>query len=247
MSPWLSPWEWSSADWAGLQFAVLVIAAWVAYRQVREARRLREEQARPFVVIDLVVWETIAEFKITNIGPTIARNVRFKFKPPLQSSRDSKATTTALAETNLFKRGIPSLPPGKEIIALFDQLPTRIERGLPDDYEVTVSYRDGLGKKYSEAMSVGYGYLREVGRVNRYGLHEIHRELKGLAREVKRWTVLGQAIKVMTPDDVKKYHRELNDHYAKVEALVEAVGEGDQIEQLGADQQPPSPQHQSGR
>jgi hypothetical protein len=88
---WLSPWEWTASDWAGLQFVVLVVAALVAYRQVSEARRLREEQARPFVLIDVVVWNTIAEFTITNSGATIARNVRFEFNPPLKSSLQHKA------------------------------------------------------------------------------------------------------------------------------------------------------------
>jgi hypothetical protein len=49
----LSPWDWTSSDWAGLTFLVLVVAAFVAWRQVKEAQRLREEQARPFVVIDI--------------------------------------------------------------------------------------------------------------------------------------------------------------------------------------------------
>jgi hypothetical protein len=52
---------------------VLLIAAIVAWRQVREARHQREEQARPFVVMTLEIGNTVAEFRIENVGRTIAR------------------------------------------------------------------------------------------------------------------------------------------------------------------------------
>src|SRR5687767_13370 len=86
----LSPWEFTSSDWAGLTFLVLLAAALVAWRQVNEARRLREDQARPFVVIDFDAWGgTITELKIANLGTTLARNVRFEFTPPLSSTFDN--------------------------------------------------------------------------------------------------------------------------------------------------------------
>lgn len=52
MPVWLSPWDWTATDWAGVQCIVLIVAAFIAFRQVREARRLREAQAQPFVVVD---------------------------------------------------------------------------------------------------------------------------------------------------------------------------------------------------
>jgi hypothetical protein len=214
----LRPWTWTSSTWAGLQFLVLVIAALVAWRQVREARRLREDQARPFVVIDLVAWQTIAEFQIKNIGLTIARDVRFEFDPPLVSSRDSRVNRKPLAETNLFKQGIPTLPPGKTVNALFDTLPSRIKEGLPDDYSVRVSYKDALGKEHAETTTVGYGFLRDVGRITRRDMHDVHRRLEEIAREVKKWTVLGSALKVMTPADIERYNEELDAYYAEREA-----------------------------
>lgn len=70
-SVWLSPWAWTSSDWAGLTFVVLVVAAFVAWRQVKEAQRLREEQARPFVIIDFHPWSTIIELKIKNVGTSL--------------------------------------------------------------------------------------------------------------------------------------------------------------------------------
>jgi hypothetical protein len=54
---WLRFWDYTAADWADLQLLVLVVAAIVAWRQVKEARRLREAQAQPFVVVDFEVEE----------------------------------------------------------------------------------------------------------------------------------------------------------------------------------------------
>lgn len=72
------PWEWTSADWAGIQALILVVAGGIALWQVTEARKLRLERSRPFVVLDLEIHQTIAEFIIKNIGTTLARNVRFQ-------------------------------------------------------------------------------------------------------------------------------------------------------------------------
>jgi hypothetical protein len=226
---WLRFWDYTTADWAGLQFAVLVAAALVALRQVREARRLRVERSRPFVIIDLVAWQTIAEFEITNIGTTIARDVRFEFDPPLHSSRDNESSVP-LAKTNLFKHGIRSLAPGKEVVALFDQLPQRIEQGLPDDYEVTVSYADRFGAKHSETMTVGYSFLRDVGRVTRRGpAEDIHKEIREIARELRKWTYFGRGLRVMTNADVKEHRRELDEQY-ELQRQAEAEAEAAKVE-----------------
>ena len=130
LSVWLSPWEWSASDWAGLTFLAVSGVLLVAWRQVKEAQRLRKEQARPFVVIDFHPWSTIIELKITNIGSTLARNVQFEFEPPLATSHDDTAGRGSLMDLNLFKNGIPSLAPTKEIRLFFDQFPARLAGGL---------------------------------------------------------------------------------------------------------------------
>jgi hypothetical protein len=86
------PWHWSASAWSALTFLVLAAAAVFAWFQVREAQRLRKEQTRPFVLVDFDAWSTIVEIRITNIGKTIARDVRFDFDPPLVSTHDNTAT-----------------------------------------------------------------------------------------------------------------------------------------------------------
>jgi hypothetical protein len=186
----------------------------------------------------LDVATTIAQFKIENVGRTIARNVRFEFDPPIESSWDGEAGHVPIAQTNLLKDGIPTLPPGTPVEALFDQLPARLGRGLPDDYEVTVSYEGPLGKKYSEPMTVGYSHLREVGRIQRADIHDVHKEIKNIASELHRWTYQAKALRVMTGEEVKEDRRELEERFAQQEEKAKAEAEAaaanvDEVEQLG--------------
>jgi hypothetical protein len=97
---WASPWDWTTKDWAGLTFLVVAIGAFVAWRQVNEARKLREEQARPFVALDFEPSgaENIINLKIANLGKTIACNVKFQFDPPLATVKDEHAGLIPIAE-----------------------------------------------------------------------------------------------------------------------------------------------------
>jgi hypothetical protein len=68
-----------AAGGAAGTFVVAVLAARAAFRQVREARTLREEQARPFVVVDFTLNPTTNFFfdiVVKNIGATLASNVK---------------------------------------------------------------------------------------------------------------------------------------------------------------------------
>jgi hypothetical protein len=221
---WLAPWEWSSSDWAGLTFLVLVAAGYVAWRQAVEARRLREEQARPFVLIDFEAWQTIIELKITNTGRTLARNVRFEFDPPLASTHDESGGRGPLMELNIFKNGIPSLAPGKDITIFFDRYPARAEKKLPMTYSVHVSYTDTAGKHYSEPFWLDLTMYLGTGGVTRHGLHDIHKQLKVIADTLKKWTDYS-GLKVMTRADIKERNAEWEAEYRERQAAADAEEE----------------------
>jgi hypothetical protein len=97
------------------QLIVLVVAAIFAKRQVEEARRLREAQARPFVTIDFHVERTLVFLTIANLGQSLARDVRFLFDPPLRSSSDdAQPNLPPLTSTKIFAEGIPTAGTGQE-------------------------------------------------------------------------------------------------------------------------------------
>ena len=77
---WAAVTAW--AAWATVAvYVVLGIFAWI---QVLQARRLREEQARPFVIVDFEPG-FLVYLTVENIGRTMARDVSIRFSPPSQA------------------------------------------------------------------------------------------------------------------------------------------------------------------
>jgi hypothetical protein len=197
-----------------LTFLVLVSAAFFAWRQVKEAQRLREEQARPFVVIDFEPWNPFVDLTITNSGKTLAQDVQFDFKPKLTSVKDKQHAFVPVADLNLFRNGIPSFPPGKRIVLFFDRYPDRIEERLPERYDVVVSYSDESGKRYSEKTVLDLSMYRDIGEITRYGIHDVHSRLKEIEKTLKAWTH-PDGLKVLTPEDRRRYAEKLRERSAE--------------------------------
>ena len=111
--------------------AVAALAAWAtvliyiviglfAWRQVREARKLREEQARPFVIVDFEPG-FLVYLTVENLGRTLARDVTIRFNKPLDSTLPEPHD---FDESPIFRgEPIPVLPPGKQVRVLFDLEP----------------------------------------------------------------------------------------------------------------------------
>lgn len=121
-----------------LQLVVLVAAAVVGWNQVREARRLREQQSRPFVVIDFDIERGVETYlEVANLGNSLARDVTFEITPPLKSSIDVQ-----VEKFKMLDEGIATLAPGKRYRTFFDTGFQRTGSDLPLTYKVIVRYRD---------------------------------------------------------------------------------------------------------
>jgi hypothetical protein len=191
----------------------------VAWRQANEARRLREEQARPFVIIDFHPWSTIIELKIKNVGTTLARNVKFEFNPAMSTTLDDTPGRGPIMDMNLFRNGIPSLAPGKEITILFDRFPTRVEQNLPLTYDVRVSYTDNSGTPWSEPTVLDLAMYLGTGGITRHDIHDVHKRLEEIVREIRKWTFSGGGVKVMDREDIKAHNEEMEAWYQERERL----------------------------
>jgi len=184
-------WVWTAETWAGLQFGVLFGAAVVALRQLGEAQKLREGTTRPFVVADFEIERNIEiHLAITNMGATLARDVRVTFDYPFETG----ALNTREGELRAIDRfvarlgeGIPILVPGKTIRTLLDLSNHRGEPGtLRDRYEATVTYEDGVtGKHYTDEYILDLSVYRGRIHVNRKDIHEVHGQLEKLVGEVQ--------------------------------------------------------------
>jgi hypothetical protein len=188
-----------------VEVVILGFAAGFAWRQVGEARRLREEQTRPFVVIDFEIERHLAFLQVSNIGPTLARNVRFEIEPPLRS-----ATISTVGELKMLREGISTLAPGKKIRTLFDDGPKRSARRdeFPDTYAVTARYSDETGRReFTETLDLDLGIFWNIIRSERREVHDVHERLKDMLAEMRKWTSgTGRGVLRLSPEEAQAEH-----------------------------------------
>lgn len=193
----------AAAAWA--TFAVLVITAVFAWRQVREAARLRCEQTRPFVIVQYEFRSVLIQIAIRNVGKTVARNVRIDFDQPLQSRQfgDRK-----FAEMVLFTEGIPNLAPGQAIRVHFDHFPNRADAGLPMRYTARVTYDDHDGRRLpTDEFTLDLAPYAQAAREPK-GVHDLVEAVEQLRREIGKWTDGSRGLLVKAVDRTRERTRD---------------------------------------
>lgn len=136
--------------------AVVVGLGYVA-SQLREARAVRAEQNRPYVVVSAdrlrgAMWT----LRLENVSRTPAWDVRVTFDPPLVGSFDDEMRDNVgygLGDMSIFVTGVRLLPPHYRLETILDHFGHREEKGLPFRYEVQVSYHDGRGRSFEDPPS----------------------------------------------------------------------------------------------
>jgi hypothetical protein len=195
--------DWPAiAAWgAWATVAIYIVIGLFAWRQVHEARKLREEQARPFVIVDFEPG-FLVYLTVENLGRTMARDVRIEFDQPLESTLRGPRE---IDESPLFREPIPTLPPGKKIRVLFDQFNERLDKGLPLTYRVKLRYRGPEGRKTWE-----HPYRLDLGMylgsdLPQKGIPELVTEVENIRKEIKKWTAGdGHGLLVHTLDERRK-------------------------------------------
>jgi hypothetical protein len=202
--------------WAtAIQAVVVVVAAVFAWRQLQHARHAREATERPFVVVDFehaTASRNLLNIVISNLGKSIARDVRFEFDPPLQSA--------AVKGENLaiFNRTIPTLVPGKRVSLFFDSMLERHRLGsaehLPDTFVVAVSYRGDLpgSKAYVDNLILDLSVLEGSTYIEERTIHDVAKELKEVRKEMRKWTDGIRGLYVRTDDDRRREQEEFEEH-----------------------------------
>jgi hypothetical protein len=124
---------------------VAVGAATVGLGQLREARRLRVEQAKPYVVCYAEEghesdWSLYVVIK--NFGNTLATDVSVQFDPELRRS-----PMTGGAYDVVHVPAIPALAPGQEWRTFWDTGVRRPQAKLPSRYTATVTFTHHVGRR----------------------------------------------------------------------------------------------------
>lgn len=171
-----------------LQLFVLIAAALFARRQVNEARELREQQNRPFVVID-TDFERASELflHVTNLGTSLARDVKIDIEPPLKSAVD-----IPVEKFKMLSDGISTLAPGKELRTFFDLGFRRHESDLPLVYAATITYSDETGRRrFEEKIDLDLEQYMHLHFASRDEIHDVHARLKEIRDIFRKWAWSG--------------------------------------------------------
>lgn len=146
-------WQWLGQNAPAIEalssaalLLVAVVAAVVAWAQVNEARRLRREQAQPYVVAGMrssAASPMIFEFFVRNYGATAAFDVRVSADPPLTSQWEPDRIQPLM----LFE-SLPTMVPGEEWATWWDSATSRWDSGQEMSSTVTVTFRDSFGARH---------------------------------------------------------------------------------------------------
>lgn len=194
-----------SESWSALgsvtTACVAVVGLLIAVWQVREARRLRIEQAEPYVAVFLEtiteVSEHFVDLVVKNFGDTAAFNVRLRVtSEELRRGVGEGGTETELVS---LPAKFSTLVPGQEWRTFFDSGLIRSKLDLPNLYEVEVTF-ESLGNpklfKQSERKTVQHTYsftldvaaLEPRQHIKRFGIHHAAKALREMKEQHEKWT-----------------------------------------------------------
>lgn len=223
-----NPITWTDVAHVGLvaaQLIVLIVAAIFAWRQVKEARELREEQNRPFVVVDFdVEGGYMVYLEVVNMGTSLARDVSIEISPPLKSAIDIE-----IGKLKMLNEGIATLAPGKKYRAFFDMSFRRNEDrpDLPMNHTARVRYWDEKRRRvFDETLDLDLDQYMHINTVTRHGLHDIYGQMEKIRKIFEKWTSsTGRGMLAMTPEDSRAESKRQLDAMEERERQRDAKGE----------------------
>ena len=166
-------------------FATLVVAAGILY-QGRQARRARDDQDRPQIIVDAdYTGRFTTNIVVRNIGHGVARNVTFAFSAPLESTSGYDIT-----ELPYFRNGINFMAPQTDLPAVWDSYQNVVEnlkaKGLTNGITITSYYEDRQGQRYETEWTINPLLLEGSGYSDYKGYEDEVQALQDQARALER-------------------------------------------------------------
>lgn len=182
----MSPGGWTAL--AGVCGVVLaLVAAAVAGWQVKEGRRLRLEQAQPYVAVyaePSAAASWVFDIVVKNFGRTPATDIRLTIDPEV--TRAGRAE--GVGEVIKLPEVIPTLVPGQEWRTLWDSQIDRRDSGLPSSHLAQVRFRDAIGKhEFSFKFGLDWDAVTFRDVVDVRGLHDAAKALQEINGTLKGW------------------------------------------------------------
>ena len=172
-------------------FATFVVAAGI-FLQGRQARKARDDQDRPQVIVDAdYTGRFTTNLVVRNIGHGTAKNITFEFSAPLESTGGWDIT-----ELPYFKHGINFMAPHTDIAAVWDSYQNVVQnlraKGLTEGITITAKYEDRQGESYETEWTInpllleGSGYSEYKGYEDQVkALEEQVRILERISEDIK--------------------------------------------------------------
>jgi hypothetical protein len=190
--------EWEAIGvWvtAGITLGLFVYA----YVQLRDARELRIEQARPYIIVDLSFRRFLIHVSIKNTGQTAAKNVRVTFDEPLVASEPDRVEWQ---HSKPFTDGIPFMAPGREMRYLLDTYPARAAQNLPMTISGSVTYSGADMLKHDPWT---HAFLMDMeiykhARLEERSMPDLVNEVAELRKELGKWTDGSRGLLVQATD-----------------------------------------------
>lgn len=183
---WPTAEEWQAF---GAIAAVIVAVSAVLYarRQVKEAQKLRREQAQPYVVATPVPELSTGRqacLLIRNYGPTAAHEVGVHFPDTRVVVPESKNSSTWTTTSDL-RLSVSTLAPGQEIYEWITIMAGADEDGVRSA-QVEVSFTNWLGERETLNYNISHGPLSIFGKPA--ALSDVVHELRHIGHTLKGWS-----------------------------------------------------------
>lgn len=172
-------WSWLGDNSAQLLTLLAGVAALAGGLQVRQIVRSRDEQSRPYVVIDMraVGSSGLVEIYVRNFGATLARDIRLSSDPPLVATSSDDPTDWKF---QMFET-LPMLVPGQEWSTIWEDVAAnRYASELPLRHTVTVTYRNAQGRSLAPTICV------LDWEAHRWRMFRVQRDVHDLVEEVTK-------------------------------------------------------------
>ncbi len=165
--------------------ATFVVAAGILY-QGREARRARDDQDRPQVIVDAdYTGRFTTNIVVRNIGHGIAKNITFEFSAPLESTSGYDIT-----ELPYFQHGINFMAPQTDLPAVWDSYQNVVQdlraKGLTKGITITSKYEDRQGERYETSWTINPLLLEGSGYSDYKGYEDEVQALQDQARALEK-------------------------------------------------------------
>jgi len=135
--------------------ATLIVATAVLF-QTREQRKARDDQDRPQIIVDAdYTGRFTTNIVVRNIGNGMARNIRFEFSAPIETTSGQDIT-----ELPYFKHGLNFMAPHTDIASVWDShqnvVRTLRDKGLTEGITITSKYEDRQGESYETVWTINH-------------------------------------------------------------------------------------------